>query len=229
MRNKTFCIIICLIFLIVFNLLYFLIGGTEQTTVNWLSYGFINGAYLWLLATPVFSSRLSGMTVLSGTLYLTASFYFYIELITGLVIMWIQPESFAWPLAIQSTIMGIFIIVQCMNVVSNSNTEESIIRQREESYNLRSLASQLKPYLSSISSGTENRRLVERCVETLNLIPIQSFPEIASIEENLKDSVNALCDAISSQNSDNIKRMALSVQQTLTRRSEMIKMIRNNR
>lgn len=54
MKSNILKLVIGLIFLIVFNVLFFLLGGTERSDTEWVCYGFIHAAYLCLLVTPLF-------------------------------------------------------------------------------------------------------------------------------------------------------------------------------
>ena len=54
MKSSIIKIIISLAFLALFNALFFLLGGTKHTDIEWVSYGFIHVAYLMVLLTPLF-------------------------------------------------------------------------------------------------------------------------------------------------------------------------------
>ena len=57
MKTNILKVIVALIFLVLFNVLFFVLGGTEQSQVNWVSYGFIHAAYLMILITPLFETK----------------------------------------------------------------------------------------------------------------------------------------------------------------------------
>ena len=46
-----------LIFIIIFNAMFFILGGTDHSVSVWISYGFIHFAYLMLIVTPFFMRR----------------------------------------------------------------------------------------------------------------------------------------------------------------------------
>ena len=77
--------ILCSIFLIFFNLLFFILCGTENNSSTWISYGFIHVAYLLLLITPLFNKENKGKAILSMTLFTISLFYFFIELMVGIL------------------------------------------------------------------------------------------------------------------------------------------------
>ena len=46
MKSSIIKIIISLVFLALFNAMFFILGGTKHTDIEWVSYGFIHAAYL---------------------------------------------------------------------------------------------------------------------------------------------------------------------------------------
>ena len=115
MKENILKVIIGLIFLIGFNVMFFLLGGTERSDTEWVCYGFIHAAYLCLLATPLFCNAEKGETVLSASLYLRALFYFFTELVFGIGFLWYNAEDPTWPTIIQGGLLMVFLILQLMS------------------------------------------------------------------------------------------------------------------
>ena len=147
MKANVLKIVIGLIFLIVFNVLFFLLGGTERTDTEWVCYGFIHTAYLCFLVTPLFCNSGKGETILSASLYLRALFYFFTELVIGVGFIWYNaynPIALVWPAIIQGILLAVFLILQFMSVLANDATKASLDKQRQERVYIRSLAENLK-------------------------------------------------------------------------------------
>ena len=51
-KKRVLWIFLALVFLMVFNMIFFMAGGTEHGKAVWISYGFIHFAYLMSLITP---------------------------------------------------------------------------------------------------------------------------------------------------------------------------------
>ena len=153
MKANILKIVIGLIFLIVFNVLFFLLGGTERSDTEWVCYGFIHVSYLCLLVTPLFCNAGKGETVLSASLYLRALFYFFIELAIGLGFIWYNaynPIAILWPVIIQGILLAVFLILQLMSVLANDATKASLAKQRQERVYIRSLAENLKEAMRQV-------------------------------------------------------------------------------
>lgn len=227
MKTNILKVVVALIFLVLFNVLFFVLGGTDQSQVNWVSYGFIHAAYLVILATPLFAAKSKGMTVLTASLYLRSIFYFFTELAVGLICIAIQPESLLWPLIIQSVLLAIFLIMQLMSVMANDATEASVQKQRMESAHIKTMAIQLKSAIRNVSQEPM-RSMVIRCYDSLSNCSIETFPEAHDAELTLRNAVEMLCAAIDEQDNAKIAAKAKGLLNAIQTRNEIIKHCRIN-
>ena len=228
MKENIIKVIIGLIFLIVFNVLFFLLGGTERSDTEWVCYGFIHAAYLCLLITPLFCNTGKGETVLSASLYLRALFYFFTELVIGLGFIWYNAYntiSIVWPAIIQGVMLAIFLILQLMSVLANDATKASLDKQRHERVYIRSLAENLKEAMRQVNDPTLRKQMAN-CYESLRSSSIESFPEAAAAEMELEGAVNTLCSAIEIGDVSQLSQQIQSVQVAIKRRDQVIRMAR---
>lgn len=225
MKSKVFKVIISLLFLVIFNVLFFVLGGTRQSDSNWLCYGFITLSYLLMLATPLFFKAKKGEAVLEYTLWMNASVYFFVELIVGVFFIVGACESVTWPLIIQSLLLVIFLIVQLSSAVANQATSASVAKQRAESIAIQELASKIRSRMRDIEDE-QLRKQVTRCYEDINSSSVESFPEAQEAELALRNAVDMLCVAIEDQDIDQIAKKAKRVSNALADRNAVIKRCR---
>ena len=193
MKKNVLKVIIALVFLAVFNVLYFL-ATSEHTPADWVSYAFIHAAYLCLLATPLFGAGVGkGLVVLKASLWARAIGYFFVELIVGAAFLLASPEGYVGPLAVQVILLAIFLIMQLMSVLANDSTTRSIRQQRQESAYLRDLKDKLKHQMRTTDDPTL-RQILRECHEALACAPLPSSSH--DDEQALRDAVDALCLAI---------------------------------
>lgn len=114
--------ILCSIFLIFFNLLFFILCATENNSSTWISYGFIHVAYLLLLITPLFNKENKGKAILSMTLYTISLFYFFIELLVGILFICLEPENAKWTWTVHLIILALFLLVFLSSYLANIAT-----------------------------------------------------------------------------------------------------------
>lgn len=218
-------IFIGLIFLIVFNVLFFFIGGTERSTTEWISYAFIHLAYLLLVISPFMSSSSKGDMVQSASIQLRAGVYFITELIVGLAFILINPESPTAAIIVQTILLGIFLFFQFGSVLSNEKTKETMLKQKQERVYIKALAENLKETMHKIEDPALRKQLAN-CYESLSSSSIESFPEAIDAELELENAVNTLCSTVERGDQSQLAEHLQSVQGALKRRNQAIKMAR---
>lgn len=227
MKNNIIKVVIALIFLVLFNGLFFFLCGTEQSASTWISYGFIHLAYLCILVTPLLSKSGNGLEVLTYSLYSRALAYFSVELLVGVVCIIVDPVSPTWPVVIQSILFAIFLIMQLMSVLANDSTTKSIRKQANESLYIRGMAQRLQVAMRNINDP-EVEKIVVRCYEAVNNSPLQSFPEAVNAELYLREAVDALCCAIEEGDKSLIEKKAKDAIYAVQDRNAVIRKCRIN-
>ena len=225
MKSNVLKTIIALVFLVLFNVIFFLVGGTEHVDSVWLSYGFVHAAYLCLLATPLFCKSGKDTFVLSASLYLRGLFYFFTELVIGVVFIVLALDSITWPLIVQGLLLAIFIVLQLMSVLANDATQASMQKQRTESINIRSLAQKVQSRMREMPDD-DVRKQVVRCYDALTACPIESYPEAQDAEAALSAAVDNLCAAIEGEENAAIEKAAKRVTFAIQDRNTIIKQCR---
>lgn len=225
MKANILKVFIGLIFLIVFNVLFFLLGGTERTTTEWICYGFIHASYLLLLGTPLLCNDGKGEAVLSASLYLRALFYFFTELVIGIGFLWYNPESPVWVAIIQGGLLMVFLILQLMSVSANDATHASLAKQRQERVYIRSLAENMKEAMRQVNDPTLRKQMAN-CYESLNSSSIESFPEAIDAELELENAVNTLCSFVEQGDTSQLSQQIQKVQVAMKHRNQAIRMAR---
>lgn len=221
MKSIVLKTIIGLVFLILFNVSFFLLGGTEHNLSVWISYGFIHVAYLFLLMTPLLTRADRGEAILSGSIYLRTLSYFFMELIVGLIFIFVHPESITWPVVIQGVMFAFFLVFLLMSMLANDATRESLSKQRRESLYIRSLAESVRSDALTIQDSTLRKQLMN-CYESLNSSPVESFPQAMEAELELENTVLTLHSYVTEGNDAQISQQVSLVNNALRRRNHAI-------
>ena len=103
-KKNILWIFLDLVFLVVFNMVFFIAGGIYHPASVWISYGFIHFAYMMLLATSFFIRKSSNAVIFRFSLYAISSMYFFVAFIVGIVFVIMHPESYKSSLIIQVVI-----------------------------------------------------------------------------------------------------------------------------
>lgn len=226
MKNILLKVVVGIVFLALFNTLFFVLGGTEHPSSVWISYAFLHVSYLCLLLTPLFGVKRDGLTVLSATLYLINTVYFVLEFIVSLTfIFWIQEEIF-WPLLIQSVMFGIYLLLFFFNVLGNNATQATMQKQQQQSDYIRRLSLRLQTIIDS-TDNQEIKKLVRRCYEDMCASPLNSTPDVAELDLEMANAVKELGDVVFGGEQRKVEPIAKRLCSLIRERKETLKLTRN--
>ena len=127
-KKSILWILLDLIFLAVFNAIFFVAIETKQPASVWISYGFIHFSYLMVIATPLLIRKSSSASVFGFSLYSISATYFFIEFVLGVIFILIKPESYKFTLIVQIIIAAIYLIMLISHMIANEATADSIER-----------------------------------------------------------------------------------------------------
>ena len=215
-------IILNLIFLIIFNVLFFALGGKEHNTSVWMSYGFIHFAYFMMLLTPLLVREGKSSTVFGYALNSISATYFFIQLFTGIIFILVAPEGINTALSVQLCIAGLYGIILVSNMIANERTAEAEeIRQPQIAY-VKEASAKLKSLLDQISDK-ETKQKVERAYDAMYSSPVKSHPDLANTERQILQSIKELEREVSAGNKEDAISIANSLLLSINERNSQLK------
>ena len=195
-KKRFLWIILDLVFLIVFNVVFFVAGGTKHESSVWISYGFIHFAYIMMLITPFLVKKSTNTAVLGFPLYSISSAYFLVAFIVGLIFIFTHPESYKMSLIVQVIIAGIYAIMLISNMIANEHTAESVERHEMELRYVKDASAHLKSIMDSVSDKAM-RKKIERLYDLLHSSPAKSNNTVRDYELTVLDLIDVLEDSLS--------------------------------
>lgn len=120
------------LFLIVFNLLFFLLGDIVAFKASvWISYGFIHFSYFVLLITPLLVRKSKVEADYRRPLYLITGVYFLMAFLVGITFILIAPETFKVTLIVQTVLAALFWGWLLVHLIVNEHTANSIAEREK--------------------------------------------------------------------------------------------------
>ena len=190
-KKSVLWVLLDLVFLIVFNTVFFVAGGREHTASVWLSYGFIHFSYIMVLATPFLIRKSSSSAVFGFSIYSISATYFFIEFITGLVFVFLKQESVKPALIVQIIIAGIYAIILISHLIANESTADSVERHEDEVAFIKQSAARIKPLIGKMSSKKANKE-IEKAYDLLHSSPSKSIVTVKSLESSILELISDL-------------------------------------
>lgn len=206
-KKSILWIILDLIFLVVFNTVFFVIGGLEHPTSVWISYGFIHFSYLMVLITPVLTGKSSSAAVFGFSLYSISSGYFLIEFVVGLVFIVLRSESLKVALVVQIIVAAIYGVLLLSHLIANENTASSVKKREDEVAYMKTAAARVKGLMGKVKDK-KARKEIERAYDMLHSSPTKTSPTVRYLESEITEQIGALEDAVQSENIDKIIKAA---------------------
>ncbi len=197
MKKTILWALLDLVFLAVFNTVFFMLGGFEHPASVWLSYGFIHFAYLMILATPFLIRKGSNAALFGFSIYSISSVYFFVEFIAGLVFIFMRNESIKAALVTQVIIAGIYAIILLSNLIANEHTGDAVDRKEEEVAYIKTASSRIKALVGKIEDKKASKA-VEKAYDVLHASPTKSNASLKSLETQIINKVAQLEESVSS-------------------------------
>jgi len=190
-KKRTLWILLDLIFLIVFNVVFFIAGGTDHPTSVWISFGFIHFAYIMLLITSFLIRRSSNTAVLGFPLYSISSTYFIVAFVVGLIFIFVRPESYKAALIVQVIIAAIYAVMLISHMIANESTADSMERHEMEMRYIRDASSKLQGIMD-FTSDKQLRKKIENLYDLLHSSPAKSNNSVRDYEVTVLKLIDAL-------------------------------------
>lgn len=192
MNKKNFLwVILDLIFLVIFNVVFFVISGTEHPASVWISYGFIHLAYIMLLITPKLIRKSSSSSVFGFSLYSISSTYFLVEFIIGVIFIFAKPESYKVSLVVQIITFGIYAAMIISHIIANEYTADNIEHHELELQYVKNCSAQLKGIMNQVEDKNIKKK-VEKAYDTLHSSPVRSNNTARDYELTVMDLIEVL-------------------------------------
>jgi hypothetical protein len=223
-KTKIFWNLLDLIFLIVFNLYFFLLKGVENPSSVWISFASIHFAYLMLLITPFLVRKGSVSADYGRPLFVITTSYFFLALIVGVIFIVISPEVFTVALLVQVTIAAIFAILLLTKLIANEHTADNIERHELELKYVKESSSKLDALLKQISDNAI-RKKVEKAYDLIHSSQVKSSHNVKSIEQDVMSEIDNLEKALQKNNFDNIQMIVDKICNLANDRNRQLKLL----
>ena len=195
-KKRVLWIIVDLVFIIVFNLAFYVVGGIIHEASVWISYSFIHFAYLMLIITPFLVKKSNNTAVLGFPLYSISTTYFLVEFIVGLIFIFVHPQSFKVSLLIQLIIASVYAIMLISHMIANEHTAEKIELHEMELRYVKDASAYLKGIMNSVSDKTL-RKKIEGLYDLVHSSPAKSNNSVRDYELKVLNLIDVLDNNIS--------------------------------
>lgn len=222
MKTTLIRIVFTLVFLVVFNTLFFLLSGTDNPTSVWVSYAYIHVAYFTILFLPVLKTKGDASYYLSSVLYGQAITYFLLELIAGVVFIIYRMESPVWSLVVQTALWLIFVVLILGNAWANQATAQSLEKRKQDIDAYQSMRMSLKRLMAK-TDKPELKRLIADCSDKLEASSSRQTQESEKIDIEIEQTIASLRQSITGDDVEESTSLARQLAGLIEERKTILK------
>lgn len=223
-KKNVLWLILNLIFLIIFNILFFVLSnnnGVDHNMSVWISYGFIHFAYLMLLVTPKLIRKGKSAMVFGFSLYSISVTYFLLEFVTGIIFILISPESYKLTFSVQLCIAGLYGILLVTHLLTNEYTADAEEKRQSQIAYVKIASAKLHSALQKISDR-ETAKRVEQAYDLIHSSPVKSNTNVQLLEQQIISEIDRLEIFISRNNTEQIISIADKIFQLGSERNRQL-------
>lgn len=221
-KKSVLFMLLDLVFLAVFNVVFFVVGGAEHVASVWISYGFIHFAYIMVLVSSLMTRKSSCSAVLGMHLYAISAAYFFIAFIAGLVFVFVASESYKASLVVQVIIAGVYAVILLANLIANEHTADNVAKHENEVFYIKNIAAELKDLIGKPSDKKANKE-IEKAYDAVHASPTRSILAVQELEKRIDCVIFELRDAVKHDDAAQITVIAQEIVELIEERNRKLK------
>ena len=221
-RKNTFWAIINLIFLAVFNAVFFIASGTEHNVSGWIAYGFIHFAYLMVVATPLFVRKNLNASVFGFSVCSISTAYFLAELVIGTAFIIIDASSYKASLIVQLVVAAVYGVVVLTNLMSNENTSLAQQKKDSEVAYIKTTSARLEALMRNAKDDAAAKK-IEKAYDLVRTSSTKSIAEVAEIEQKAAENIDDLEKMLANGDASSVNSIADQIILLFEERNRILK------
>jgi hypothetical protein len=198
MKLKGLHLLLNCIFVIVFNVVVFMIFQTFTVTF-WVAYGFIHVAYLMAVISSYVRPKGRSSAVLGYPLASISWTYFLVEFVLGTMFLIFKDASFKISFIPQFVLFGIYVSLFISNILANRATSDEERQGSQNNLYIKQAASEVNLMMNQAADAALRKKL-ERIYDSLMGSQIRSNPALRDIENKIMINIGNLRESVRENN-----------------------------
>lgn len=222
MKKNLLSILLYSIFIIIFNIVFFLLKAENNHVATWISYAFIHVAYVAVVITQFMDKKHEEVS-LNLSSYLISSIYFVVAFITAIIFIIFDPQGYRWALVIQVIYIGIYLILLLTNLITNRKIVSSLESQKEH----REYVKYVSAYIKKLKMNVHDESIIKKLdalYDVVHASPIKTTDSTYKYEKEIEDRLEKLEHVFDMIDSNNIVKEIESLADLANRRNDILKM-----
>ena len=202
-KKRILWILLDLVFLIIFNTIFFLLGGVHNKSSVWVAYGFIHFSYIMLLFTPSLCKRRTEQIEMRLSVDSVSLLYFWVTFVIGVVFIIVKPDTVKICVVANVVITGVYAIVLLTSLLANEYTADNLDIHDEELDYIKRGSTELRALIDLVNDK-KTAKQVEFLYDLIYSSPVKSHPSVKAYERNVLALIEQLRTDIANEDDTNI-------------------------
>lgn len=195
-------IALCTPLIILFNILFFLLGGNQPLASVWISYAFIHIALVLMIAAPFITINGKSVHLYRDTTILISSVYFLIQFAVGILLILFKPDPWTLPFAIQLVLLVVSFMALMFNQFANIHSASVEDRKKDTQKVFKSAMNALTQ--AAINAEEKDKGYINAILTDLRTSPLTASESLTGLENNILSESIAMQQAAAEGDSNGI-------------------------
>lgn len=210
MKNSILRVISGILFPIIFVALFFIIGGSDHGATCWIGFGSILLVYAVIVASTLLIPNTQSSYLFGATGSVVTGIFFTVQFIVGMVFMIGDFENWKVPIIIEIVLIAVMIFLLLQLHQADEATAQKENKQQGEAYSVKIFVVKTQMIINR-TSDSEIKRCVKNVYDELNSCQTSGNPKVKSLDDSISYSLDALNQAVMSNNIESVKSAADAV------------------
>lgn len=206
---------------VIFNLVFFLVGGIEQTVAGWIAYAFVHIALIISFVAPLYCINYKRIPENLITIYAFAWIYSALAIILNIVLIMIKTDSIKITLITNAVLLALYFIQLTININVNHAVEKNLETIEAERQFVRDVSSKLKMCMTMVKEQ-EARKVVEKAYDAVRTSPLHSNEQVMNYEIEVIRLSGKLETAVDAENYEEAMAIAEEIVKNTKKRNAML-------
>ena len=220
-RKRSMMYAIFAIFLVMFNIVFFVSGGSNREASVWIAYSFIHISFLAIILTTVMVTNSRKMEELTIPALSISVVYFLITFVVGVFFIMVSPKGVKGCIIINVILLGIYLIVFLVNEMADDDTSKNIETLQANRVYVKECSANLKAIMER-TNDKETYKKIEKVYDFIHSSPIKSNDQVMEYEIEVMRLLRVLEKNVEDKNVEEIEKTANSIMRNASDRNRCL-------
>lgn len=209
-RKESMMLAMFAIFLVVFNVVFFVSGGSDREASVWVAYAFIHISFVAIMLTAYVAMSSGKMTEITIPALSISVVYFFSTFVVGLFFIIASLESVKGCVVINVILLGLYLIVFLAIAMADDATSRNVETMQANRIYVKECTSNLKAIMERVNNK-EIYKKIEKVYDFIQASPIKSDDQVMEYEIEVMRLIRVLEKNVEEQNAEEIEKTANSI------------------